>query len=248
MAQVPSIKAIIFDWGDSLVRVPGLTTDEFGHVACVQTFFEEDLPRRLGSDHSSLNWSEFRRCYLDVASEQVKESRRTGREHSFHDRLGMTLQRAGVTTPFTESELKQLADLLANRLAACCTPIEGTAEALSALAQRYPLSLLSNYPHPEVVVRTLAQFGLQPFLDPVVVSGAIGWAKPHASAFEACLTLIGERPEDVLFVGDDPETDMRGAHEAGFRTCWIMRETGSPPQHDVDIQTRSVTELAAMLA
>jgi len=249
MAQLSSIQVIMLDWGDSLVRVPGLSTDETGHVACLKAFFETDLPRSRGSHHDSapLTWAVFRRCYLEVAQEQMQRSRRTGREHSFDERLGKALNKAGDTRSYSLAELRQMADALANRLAAWCTPIDGAADALGKLASRYALGLLSNYPHPEVVASTLTQFGLRRYLDPVLVSGEIGWAKPHARAFEACLTHIGCRPENVLFVGDDPDTDMRGAHETGFRTCWIVRESGPPPAHDVDFQVRCVTELPAVL-
>ena len=39
------IEAMLFDWGDTLVHFPGITTDERTHLACLQELFEEAVGR-----------------------------------------------------------------------------------------------------------------------------------------------------------------------------------------------------------
>lgn len=57
--------------------------------------------------------------------------------------------------------------------------------------------------------------------------------KPHAAAFHAALDHLRLPPSRCLFVGDDPDRDIDGAHRAGLRTIRVVvagRET-HPERH-----------------
>lgn len=58
-------------------------------------------------------------------------------------------------------------------------------------------------------------------LSPIVVSGAVGHRKPGRRIFEHALARLGMPAHAVLFVGDDPVTDMLGAARVGLGTCWL---------------------------
>jgi putative hydrolase of the HAD superfamily len=45
--------------------------------------------------------------------------------------------------------------------------------------------------------------------------------KPHAAAFHAALDHLRLPPSRCLFVGDDPDRDIDGAHRAGLRTIRV---------------------------
>ena len=66
-------------------------------------------------------------------------------------------------------------------------------------------------------------------VDFVIISGDVGYEKPHPGIFEAALTAGGSRPQQTLFVGDSDEFDMVGAMNAGLTPIWINR-TGRPWQ------------------
>lgn len=51
-----------------------------------------------------------------------------------------------------------------------------------------------------------------------------GAGKPDPGIFLAACERLGCAPSQVLHVGDDVDADMRGAHLAGLRTCWVHRE------------------------
>jgi hypothetical protein len=44
------IKAVLFDWGETLVRIPGIIHSPERHVACLERLFEESC--RAGSTGS----------------------------------------------------------------------------------------------------------------------------------------------------------------------------------------------------
>jgi len=99
-------------------------------------------------------------------------------------------------------------------------PVErrpGAVETVAALAEEYPVGVLSNCSVPGLVPRTLARSAVDAGdLDAVVASVECGWRKPDARAFEAVAADLGVPVGRLLHVGDDPETDG-GAVDAGAR-------------------------------
>lgn len=89
------------------------------------------------------------------------------------------------------------------------------------------------------------------FADRVVISGELGVAKPDPRAFRAILDLIGARPTETAYVGDDPVRDVAGAASVGMRTCWVSRGRQWPagaltPDWTIDTvdELRSATDIA----
>ena len=68
---------------------------------------------------------------------------------------------------------------------------------------------------------------------PVLVSEAIGVAKPSAAAF-ALLADVFPTDARVWYVGDNPSSDVRASIEAGFEGIWYHEHSGvSYPSHIV---------------
>ena len=66
---------------------------------------------------------------------------------------------------------------------------------------------------------------------PVLVSDAMGVAKPSPLAFERLADVF---PTDarIWYVGDNPSSDVRGSLEAGFEGIWYHEHAGLPyPSH-----------------
>lgn len=71
--------------------------------------------------------------------------------------------------------------------------------------------------------------------------------KPHTPLFEIALARLGGVPrEQVLVVGDNPDTDIRGGAAAGLQTAWILTGISQPrPTEGVhpDFRLESYAEL-----
>jgi FMN phosphatase YigB (HAD superfamily) len=84
----------------------------------------------------------------------------------------------------------------------------GACEAVDAAAEHGPVGLLSNCSVPELVARTLVRADVdRDAFDAVTTSVACGWRKPHPDAFVTVAGALGVGVENLLHVGDDPETD-----------------------------------------
>src|SRR5206468_1281777 len=89
-----------------------------------------------------------------------------------------------------------------------CLP--GTAEMLAELREHsLRIAIASNFDRRlHAVVRGLSELTT---VDDVFVSSEIGWRKPARGFFDAVAARLGVAPGEILFVGDDPENDIRGA-------------------------------------
>lgn len=87
--------------------------------------------------------------------------------------------------------------------------------------QGIPMGIVSNWP--ATLEATLRDAGLRGFFEAVVVSGVVGYAKPHPKIFRLALERLGVLPEQTLFVGDSLEDDVKGAQAVGMPSILIDR-------------------------
>ena len=89
---------------------------------------------------------------------------------------------------------------------------------LGALKDVYPLGALSNG---NADIRLV---GLNHVFDFHISAIEAGAAKPDATIFRLACERLGVEPREVAHVGDDPDTDIWGAAQAGMKTVWVNRD------------------------
>ena len=125
----------------------------------------------------------------------------------------------------------------------------GAEELLRTLYGRYELYIVSNGT-PKVQAGRIASAGIAPFFERIFVSEELGAVKPSAEFFARSVGRIpGFERERALLVGDSLSSDIRGARNAGIRSCWYNFR-GEAPRADIpaDFEIRSLTELPPLLA
>lgn len=120
-------------------------------------------------------------------------------------------------------------------------------DVLAHLCQTWPLYLLSNGPE-GVQRRRIQASGLAAYFRDLVISGEVGFAKPHPAYFQVALEKAGAAPHDALMVGDSPRHDIEGARSCGIAALWLNRQGQrwplAPPQPP---QVRHLRQLVAWL-
>lgn len=116
-------------------------------------------------------------------------------------------------------------------------------EVRSFLAQlndwQLPWGIVTNGPS-EMQRHKCQALGLDQIAPFIIVSEEAGYAKPDPRIFRDALDAMGiGQPERVMFVGDNPRTDIDGARRAGMKTAWVRRghqfpSDLHPPDHAVD--------------
>lgn len=98
-------------------------------------------------------------------------------------------------------------------------------EVLALLARDYTLVALSNGN------ACIERIGLARHFRLAINSAEAGACKPDPRMFHLALERLGEPAEAMVHVGDHPEHDVLGAHNAGVRAIWLNRLGASFPGH-----------------
>ncbi|MCU4389326.1 YjjG family noncanonical pyrimidine nucleotidase [Acinetobacter courvalinii] len=96
---------------------------------------------------------------------------------------------------------------------------EGAAEAIQYLSQKYKLFAASN----SILLQQKARLhlaGLLPHFSDLYVSDDVGYEKPDQRFFQTCLARSKIAKEEILFIGDSLEADIKGASSCEIPTCW----------------------------
>lgn len=111
------------------------------------------------------------------------------------------------------------------------------------------LGILSNG-FREIQFRKIHNCGLDGRFDAVVLSDDIGVNKPDRRLFEHAMERTADPdPRHHLLIGDNPETDIRGALDAGWHAIWFhpARASHNIPCPTGAIETSDLHDLAITL-
>jgi len=86
----------------------------------------------------------------------------------------------------------------------------------------YALGLISNAPAD--TNRAVEALGLTRYLGTIVISGSVGYTKPHPEIFRIALRGAGVAAAEAVHVGDLYEADVVGARNAGMEGILIDRD------------------------
>lgn len=206
------IRGIIFDLGGTLI--------ERGRRS-----FEPGNATALGA------WLRSRGHHVDekfaaevVAEREASFTRRTGlREVRAVEALRPVLARYGLPIDDTFLTAAESAfyepELRAMRL------LPGAIEVLEVLRVRQMrIGLASNATSHYLVEEGCRRLRISHYLDPIISSAAVGWAKPDRRIFQSILNPWSIAPEHVVMVGDSVGADIAGAQTMGMRSILLTAE------------------------
>lgn len=123
----------------------------------------------------------------------------------------------------TLSEMRRLNDRYLRLLGECDAPVEGAKDLLAKLSGRHLIGVLTNG-FTEAQYRKLKSSGLDRYIQRMVISDEIGVQKPDARLFRYAEQATGALPASTLMIGDNPDNDIKGAIDAGWRAIYLDRK------------------------
>ncbi|MFH5799906.1 HAD family hydrolase [Haladaptatus sp. CMAA 1911] len=132
-----------------------------------------------------------------------------------------------------EAGADELTDAYQRAILDALAPLGDIPSLLAELRREYRVGLLTNGP---VAAQRgkLAELGWEDHFDATVVTGELDAGKPDPHAFEALCEALDVSPAEMVYVGDNPEMDVRGANEAGIRTVQVLYPDGPDPEPVAD--------------
>ena len=98
----------------------------------------------------------------------------------------------------------------------------------------FKLGVVSDAPRMQAWLR-LANMRLTEFFEFVITSDDVeGRLKPDQMPFREAIKKLGLPPEEILFVGDNPERDIKGAKAAGMKTALARYAVEGPVKVEAD--------------
>lgn len=242
------LKVVLFDLDDTLIDWGDFDEDwgalEFRHLKSVHSYITEHI-QPIGT-------------VKDFAKEYM---RRTGRAWGeagttlIAPHVGKVLMDTARFFGIPEHKLDQQALLKAYdwRKIAHTSVFPDVISNLQRLQKaKLKLGLITNAYQPMWMRDVeMEQHGLLEFFPDCRFSAAdVGKLKPHPSIFNKALTCLDVKPDEAVFIGDNPRADIAGSQAAGMRA--ILRTKRSRPALDSgliipDGVINSLDELPALL-
>jgi putative hydrolase of the HAD superfamily len=204
------IKAILFDWGQTLVdSARGFRSAE------------KQAQDRIYRDLAITDRDAFMQRYRSIRRECHKQSKLSR----------VTIWREVYWYYCREAETDKLEQWEVDywqTVKACTRVFPEAVSVLRPLARQYRLALISN---------TQAQAGAQAHridafpelarcFEVVIIAGENDLPpKPDARAFELCLERLQIAPHEAVYVGDDWQNDICGASKVGIHPVWLKHHS-----------------------
>ena len=186
--------------------------------ALARTFAQFDLP--LAPDLQDTYRVINQQCWQALErGELTPETLQTRRFELLFAAEGIAGGAEAFSAAYLEN-LAQAADLL-----------DGAAEVLAALRDRYRFAIITNG-LAAVQHGRLARSAIRADVAALTISEEVGSAKPAPGIFDAAFAAMGNPAKgEVLMIGDSLTSDIRGACDYGIDACWFNPGSQPRPAH-----------------
>ena len=256
------IEAVTLDFGNTLVPVTG------AGLGGVVGETVAAIAGRLGP----FDATEVRAAWADERERQFREEVPQFREVDLAQRISRILARMrGMPPPapdqrWDDAAASQLSDgaeiawaveSYSAAFVGAMPPDPRAMAVIEALAARYRVAILSNWPLAATIDCYADAAGWTPHLAAIVVSQRVGTIKPHPGIFAAARAALGDpAPWAIVHVGDDWAADVVGAKGVGWHAAWLVSRpedsplpTSSPDASvEADAVIRGIGELPDAIA
>ena len=228
-----NIKAIIFDADDTLID----------HKACEKQALMnvfKGLKREYKEEYQNIFrpldrnlWDSVAKGTNVVSKEEIPEYR----FKKFFDEIDLKI------TDYQKANI-----LFQEGLANSTAVIQNAKEILEYLSyKQYSLYIVTNglvkLQKPRIINSEIAEY-----ISDIIISEAVGIAKPNPEIFNNLLNKINIKPEEAVMIGDSLEKDIKGAIDAGIYAIWYNPDNKSNCTNiQPDYQIENLLELKEIL-
>lgn len=235
-----TVRAVTFDYWDTLYSHEQVLERLLVRRAAVYRMLQA-----VGHDISEQDFAAVYRAAHDEAETWWRD----GRAYTTHQRIRWMLASLEVERPDDCEHVARAIQAIDQALVDHPPPLfSGAADTVARLSSTYTLGIISDtgFGSGNAQNLVLERDGLLDRFAATIYSMDVGHAKPRPEPFAAAVAALGVAPGDIIHIGDNERTDIRGALAAGLRAVRvdIARESGPT---EAEFVARSHAELADYL-
>lgn len=200
------LRAILFDADDTLYE------EKHAKIAA-ETAIAKDVATLMERDIGEM-YRRFEAAKNHILKSQKGDPRRNEREQW----IQALLQEMDLPVSHTE----RLVSLYWNRVTEEVRPYADASIVLPILSKQFPLFVLTNE-DTQYAKRKLEAAGLLENFREIVSAFEIGAEKPSKKFFDDALSRINFLATEVVMIGNDPRSDIRGANSNGIISIFLRR-------------------------
>jgi putative hydrolase of the HAD superfamily len=208
---VSKIRSVIFDCYSTLVDIQ--TNEEK-----VQVF--DYLSLYLRYYGASISSRKLKSAVHHEKARQLKASQESYPEVDLETVFNIILKKEGLGNGFLAGSCCKLFRLLSRER------FQVFPDSLPVLSEMkdsgYPLAVVSDA-QKAFCLEEGEMLGLNKYFDRIILSTHFGFTKPDPRLFAIACAMINVPPEDGVYIGNDPDRDVKGARQAGMRVILLER-------------------------
>jgi len=208
------IKAVLFDLDDTLYRERDFVDQAFRSVAAAMAAYLAG--KRAEPEEGKMGAAPWQESPDGLFGQMIELMEQEGRGEIFN-RL---CERYDVDIP-----VQELVKIYRETKPALSLYPDGE-KFLERLEKEHIKTGLITDGNVQVQHNKIRALGLDKRLDVVLASYDLGLRKPDAGVYVYCLEKLGCRPEEAVYIGDNPLKDFIGARKLGMRTVRVVRPEG----------------------
>jgi putative hydrolase of the HAD superfamily len=120
----------------------------------------------------------------------------------------------------------------------------GAIETLELLRDRFQLGIITNG-FDDIQAVKLNSSGMEVFFPVVITSETFGHRKPSVEIFRRAENTAGSKAETSMMIGDNLNTDVMGAKNAGWTSVWF--NVGPRLKHEAHFEINQLKELLTLV-
>ncbi|MEM3421518.1 MAG: HAD-IIIA family hydrolase [Candidatus Hadarchaeum sp.] len=235
--MIVGIKAVLFDLDETLIDdLPGLKKC---HRAVAKKLRDFLLKRGVEADEEEL--------FQQIT--KLDDKMNFERKYIRNDWWPMLLEKMGLKVELPRELLEELTQTYWKTFAENSRPYPDAGPTLEYLRSRgYRLGMVTDTDGTKGIKEMrLKQFNFMDKFDVIIISGEdTPKTKPDPGPFLIAAERLGVRPDECVFVGDKPFTDIEGGKVAGMKTILVKRRDWQVVER-ADFTVRNLAELRRLL-
>ncbi len=199
-------KAVFFDLYGTLINI---RTDE-GNM---QTY--EALSRYLSYHFVFISPELLKKTYFEKVQQHIGQSQEPFPEVDVY-KIFFDIMHSYGDRKYSKNTVVDISMLFRSLTIRRFEPFEGIYDALGDISQKYRTALISDaqwvFTEPEMAI-----LGIDRFFKYRIFSSRFGFKKPDKRLFNMAMKKIGVKPEESIYIGDNPSRDLVGSKMSGMK-------------------------------